>query len=71
MLAASQANRQALQSQQNAPAVERPVHRLPDGSLTSEPRKAILDALPLTPEPNADTKAAPLFVSRKGFTGIQ
>ena len=57
-LAASEANRQALQSQQNAPPVEQPVHRLPDGSLTSEPSKETLDALPLTAEPNADTKAA-------------
>jgi hypothetical protein len=57
-LAAKEANRQTLQSQQKVPSVEQPVHRLPDGSLTSEPSKETLDALPLTAEPNADTKAA-------------
>lgn len=73
-LAASEANRQALEAQQNAPPVEQPVHRLPDGSLTSEPRQATLDALPSITEPNAVTRSAnvfaPTFASVKGFDGI-
>src|ERR1700729_3624445 len=45
-LAASEANRQALELPlQNVPAVEQPKHRLPDGSLTSEPSQQMLRAL--------------------------
>ena len=73
-LAASEANRQALEEQQYAPPVEQPVHRLPDGSLTSEPTEGTLNALPWTPEPNAATRSAeavaPSFASIKGFVGI-
>jgi hypothetical protein len=76
-LAASEANRQALQAQQNVPFVEQPVHRLPDGSLTAEPSQATLDALdatPLTLEPNVATRSArdtKSFASRRGFIGIR
>ena len=51
-VAASQANLEALRGNQNAGAIEHPVHRLPDGSLTSAPSRETLEALPLTPEPN-------------------
>jgi len=73
-LAASEANRQALEAQRYAPPAEHPPHRLPDGSLTSTPSQATLDALPWTPKPNADTRSAnalaPAFASIKGFVGI-
>jgi hypothetical protein len=73
-LAASEANRQALERQRNAPQVEQPVHRLPDGSLTSAPTQATLDALPWMTEPNAATVSSdafgPPFASIKGFVGI-
>jgi hypothetical protein len=50
------------------------MHRLPDGSLTSEPSPATLDALPWITEPNAATRSAvavaPSFASIKGFVGI-
>jgi hypothetical protein len=67
-LAASQAGRQA----QQRPPVEMPVHRLPNGALTSAPSRATLDALPLTPEPNAGVfgGVAPAFASVKGFVGL-
>lgn len=71
-LTASQANLQALQSQQNAPPVEQPVHRLPNGRLTSAPSQATINALP-TLEPTATVlslKKTPLFASINGFTGI-
>jgi hypothetical protein len=45
-LAASQANFEALQNQRKASPVQKPVHRLPDGSLTSAPSRATRDALP-------------------------
>src|SRR5215472_4835630 len=74
-LAASEANRQALAAQKNAPPVEQPIHRLPDGSLTSAPSRATLNALPLTAEPNVDILGAeafgPAFASIKGFVGIR
>jgi len=74
-LAASEANRQALEAQESAPPVEQPVHPFPDGSLTSEPSQASLDALPWTVEPNAATAGpqaiAPSFASVKGFVGIR
>jgi len=74
-LAASEANRQALQAVENAPPVEQPVHRLPDGSLTSAPSQATLDAMPWTAEPNVDTVSAdafaPSFASTIGFVGIR
>src|SRR5215472_10472573 len=74
-LAASEANRQALEAQKNVPPVEQPVHRLPDGSLTSAPSRATLEALPLTAEPNADTLSAdafgPSFANINGFVGIR
>ncbi len=72
--AESEANRQALQSLRNAPPVEQPRHRLPDGSLTSAPGRTMLEALPLAAEPNAVTRWSGLgssFSSRKGFTGIR
>jgi hypothetical protein len=72
-LAASQANLEALRGNQNARPIEMPVHRLPDGSLTSAPSRETLEALPLTPEPTAavvSRSAAPLFQSLIGFTGI-
>jgi hypothetical protein len=73
-LAASEANRHALETEQNAPLVEHPVHRLPDGSLTSAPGQATLDALPWMTEPNAATLNSdafrPTFASIKGFIGI-
>jgi len=73
-LAVSEANRQALEGEQYAPPVEQPLHRLPDGSLTSEPSQATLDALPWISEPNAATRSAgafsPSFTSIKGFVGI-
>jgi hypothetical protein len=71
-LSASQANRQALQAQRNAQPVEMPKHRLPDGSLTSSPRKETLEALPLTPEPNAgvEGRIPRPFKHIDGFTGI-
>ncbi len=73
-LAASEANRQALELPlQNVPAVEQPKHRLPDGSLTSEPSQQMLRALPPAAEPNVDVTAGdvlPKFASVKGFTGI-
>jgi len=73
-LAASEANRQALEAQQSASPVEQPVHRLPDGSLTSAPSQATLNALPLIAEPNADIVSAeafgPSFANIKGFIGI-
>ena len=72
-LAASQANLEALQGQQKARPVEQPIHRLPDGSLTSAPSRETLDALPLTPEPTAavvSRSAGSLFRSLIGFTGL-
>src|SRR6516164_2729317 len=60
-LAVSEANRQALEGEQYAPPVEQPLHRLPDGSLTSEPSQATLDALPWISEPNAATRSAGAF----------
>ncbi len=73
-LAASEANRQALElPPQNVPAVEQRKHRLPDGSLTSEPSPQMLRALPPAAEPNVDVTASdvlPKFASIKGFTGI-
>jgi hypothetical protein len=69
-LAVSEANRQALQAQQNATAVELPAHLLPNGGLTSQPSQATLDALPSV-APNTDVwGAAPSFSSIKGFVGI-
>ena len=55
-LAASEANRRALQALQNVPAIEMPEHRLRDGSLTSEPSQKMLDSLPLIPTPNVETR---------------
>ncbi|MGH6848574.1 MAG: hypothetical protein ACREC0_14430 [Methylocella sp.] len=75
-LAASEANRQALQSRWNARPVEQPRHRLRDGSLTSAPSRTMLNALPVVPKPNVAVSSpisgAPLatFSSIKGFTGI-
>jgi hypothetical protein len=72
-VAASQANLEALRGNQNARAIEHPVHRLPDGSLTSAPSRETLKALPLTPEPNAavvSQSAGSLFQSLIGFVGI-
>ncbi len=73
-LAASEANRQALElPPQNVPAVEQRKHRLPDGSLTSEPSRQMLRALPPAAEPYVDVTASdvlPKFASIKGFTGI-
>jgi hypothetical protein len=72
-LAASEANRQALRLLEKTPAVEQPKHRLPDGSLTSEPSQQMLRALPPSAEPNVDVTARdvlPKFASIKGFTGI-
>jgi hypothetical protein len=72
-LAASEANRQALELLEKVPAVEQPKHRLPDGSLTSEPSQQMLRALPPAAEPNVDVTAGavlPKFASIKGFTGI-
>ena len=43
-LSTSQANREALQAQQNAQPLEMPKHLLPDGSLTSAPRTETLDS---------------------------
>jgi hypothetical protein len=62
-----------LQGQQKARPVELPIHRLPDGSLTSAPSRETLKALPLTPEPTAavvSRSAGSLFKSLIGFTGI-
>lgn len=72
-LSASQANRETLQAQQNAQPVEMPKHRLPDGSLTSvPPTSEALEALPLTPEPNAGVESgiSRPFKHIHGFTGI-
>ena len=72
-LAASQANLEALRGNQNAGPIEQPVHRLPDGSLTSAPSRETIEALPLTPEPNAavvSQSAGSLFQSLIGFVGI-
>jgi hypothetical protein len=72
-LAASEANRQALELLEKAPAVERPKHRLPDGSLTSKPSQQMLRALQPSAEPNVDVTpgdALPRFTSITGFTGI-
>lgn len=44
-LAASAANRQALGANHNAPEIEQPLHRLPNGRLTSQPSSAELNAL--------------------------
>lgn len=72
-VAASEANRQALEAQRNAPPIEQPVHRLPDGRLTSAPSQATLDTLPFI-EPNSITRSADVvvgsFTSIKGFVGI-
>ena len=71
-LSASQANREALQAQQNAPLVEMPKHRLPDGSSTWAPSKETLEALPLTPGPNAgvESRISLVFKTITGFNGI-
>jgi hypothetical protein len=71
-LSTSQANREALQTQQNVQPVEMPKHRLPDGSLTSAPSSEMLKALPLTPEPNAGVESgiSLAFKTIAGFTGI-
>jgi len=73
-LAASEANRQALEEQYYMPPVEQPVHRLPNGELTSEPSQDVLDRLPWVGEPNAVTlgadKITPSFSSIKGFVGV-
>lgn len=73
-LAASEANRQALEVQGYVPAIEQPAHRLPNGGLTSEPSQEMLNRLPWTGEPNAVTRSAdalvPSFTSIKGFSGI-
>ena len=47
-------------------------HRLPDGSLTSAPRKGTAETLPSTPEPNAGVEGRVLcpFSHIDGFTGI-
>ena len=71
-LSVSEANRLALELPRNAPAVEQPKHRLPNGRPTSQPSPEMLHALPAT-EPNvgvAAAKAQPNFTSVKGFTGI-
>jgi len=71
-LSTSQANREALQAQQNAQPLEMPKHLLPDGSLTSAPRTETLEALPLTPEPNAgvESRISLAFKTIAGFNGI-
>ena len=71
-LSVSEANRLALELPRNAPAVEQPKHRLPNGRPTSQPSPETLHALPAT-EPNvgvAAAKAQANFTSVKGFTGI-
>jgi hypothetical protein len=66
-LAASQANLEELQR----PPHEQPVHRLPDGGLTSAPSRKTLDALPLA-EPNVGVLggSGPGFSSVHGFVGL-
>ena len=71
-LSVSEANRLALELPRNAPAVEQPKHRLPNGRPTSQPSPEMLHGLPTT-EPNvgvAAAKAQANFTSVKGFTGI-
>ena len=74
-LEASEAHQQALETQQNVPLVEQPIHLLPNGSLTSAPSQATLDVLPRIAEPNADILSAdafgPSFAGIKGFVGIR
>jgi hypothetical protein len=77
-LAASEANRQALQQlPRNVPAIEQPKHRLPNGGLTSKPSPEMLRALPHLDKTNVDVAAGataganqPLFKSLTGFVGI-
>ena len=67
-LAASAANRQALAA--NHPEIEQPLHRLPNGKLTSQPGRAVTSA------PAANTSIAAQFTSNStissisGFTGV-
>jgi hypothetical protein len=75
-LSASQANREALQAQQNVQPVEMPKVRLPDGSSRSAPRKGTVETMPSAPEPNAGVEGAILHPLNQsvsiidGFTGI-
>ena len=70
-LAASEANRQALQQlPQKVPAKEQPKHRLPNGGLTSIPSPEMLRALPQLDKTNVSVAAGADFSSLKGFTGI-
>ena len=67
LLAVSEANRQALGSQQNAPEIEQPQHRLPNGRLTSQPLAAAVSAL----SPNtALTASSPRITAISGFGGL-
>ena len=69
-LAASEANRQALQQlPQKVPAKEQPKHRLPNGGLTSIPSPETLRALPQLDKTNVNVAAGADFSSLKGFTG--
>lgn len=47
-----------------------PMHRLPDGSLTSRPSARMLNELPSSPAPNSTVVASPNFASQIGFVGI-
>jgi hypothetical protein len=61
---------QALGTPKGGKPVEQPAHRLPDGSLTSEPSDELLRALPSSAEPNVDVAAAQGFGVTAGFVGI-
>jgi hypothetical protein len=65
-LAASERNRQALGSQRNAPEIEQPQHRLPNGRLTAQPTAAALKLNVLSP----NTALAAIGSSVTGVSGF-
>ena len=71
-LAASQSNLSALAASRKP--VEQPLHRLPNGALTSTPTKSALETLPKFAQPNVAvqgaTAAGQAFANIKGFVGI-
>jgi hypothetical protein len=67
-LAASEANRRALQTPHTLNLIEKPLHRLPNGGLTSQPSQDMLNQMPVLAHPNV--RVFPAFSSVKGFVGI-